>query len=79
MLEVDLEEPDEKIAQLIADQCSTSGKIVSVKIPRSPMPLALIEMASRMEALDLAWRFGGSTLGRAGVIYLGQKPQQAQT
>ena len=74
MLQVDLKETDQKLSQLITDQCSHCGKVVSVKIHRTTTPFALVEMNHHMRALELAGKFGGSTFGTSVLIHLEQKP-----
>lgn len=74
MLQVDLKESDEIIRQFVKDQCSPYGKVVSVEIHRAPTPFAIVQMATQMQAFELAGKFGGSTFGTSALIHLEQKP-----
>ena len=72
MLQVDLNDPDYQIAQFIKVSCLAFGRAKSVKIHRSPVPFALIEMLSREQTFELATRYGGSTFGTCALVHLGQ-------
>ena len=72
MLQVDLDDPDYEIAQYIKDICSPIGRVTSVKVHRSPVPFALLEMSRREQTYELAARFGGSTFGTCALIHLEQ-------
>ena len=74
MLQVDLQDPNEKIRQFVNDQCSKHGEVVSIEIHRAPNPFALVEMAHHLQTLELAGQFGGSAFGTAALIHLEQKP-----
>ena len=75
MLQVDLNVPDQTLAQTIKEQISTFGKVLSVNIHRLPSPFALIEMSQHVQTMELASRFGGSAFGTSALIHLAQKPQ----
>jgi hypothetical protein len=70
MLQVDLIDPDYQIAQFIKVSCLAFGRVKSVKVHRSPVPFALIEMASREQTMELAARFGGSNFGTCALVHL---------
>jgi hypothetical protein len=72
MLLVDLNDSDYQIAQFIKVSCLAFGRVKSVKIHRSPVPFALIEMSSREQTFELAARYGGSTFGTCALVHLGQ-------
>jgi hypothetical protein len=71
MLPVDLHDSDYQIAQFIKVSCLAFGRVKSVKIHRSPVPFALIEMLSREQTFELAARYGGSTFGTSALVHLG--------
>jgi hypothetical protein len=75
MLQVDLNDPDYQIAQFIKVSCLAFGRVKSVKIHRSPVAFALIEMAGREQTFELAARFGGSNFGTCALIHLEQRAQ----
>ena len=79
MLKVNLKGSDEKIAQLIKDQCAKHGKVVSVKFRRSPKPFAIVSMATPAQTLEMASEFGGSAHRNSALIHLKQKPWYAKT
>ncbi len=70
MLTLDLREPDEKLVALIAEVCRKYGSVRSVKMRRSQSPLALVEMATREEALELALNHAGAVVGAVTMIHL---------
>ena len=72
MLQVDLNDPDYQIAQSIKVICLAFGRVTSVKVHRSPVPFALIEMSTREQTFELAARFGGSTFGTCALVHLEQ-------
>jgi hypothetical protein len=73
MLEVNLTEPDYAIANYVAARCSGFGKVVSVKIHRSPKPFALVEMAHHLRTIALAGQYKASAFGNSVMIHLRQK------
>ena len=72
MLQVNLDEPDYQIAQVIKDICAATGRVASVRVHRTPVPFALIEMSRREHTYELAARFGGSTFGTCALVHLEQ-------
>ncbi len=72
MLQVDLQESDQQISRFITDQCARFGNVVSVKIVRSLVSFALVQMAHELQTFEVAGRFGGSVFGIAAVIHLEQ-------
>ena len=76
MLQVNLNVSDFEIAQLVKDICSAVGYVRSVKVHRTPVPFALIEMPRREQIYDLAARFGGSTFGTCALVHLEQTEQE---
>ena len=75
MLQVDLKQPDARLAEYIASCCSAIGRVLSVTIHRSPTAFALVEMGHHMPTLELAGQYGGSAFGTSVLIHLQQKPQ----
>ena len=73
MLQVDLKESDHQISQFITDQCVQFGKVESVKVVRSLVAFALVQMAHELQTFEVAGKFGGSVFGIAAVIHLEQK------
>ena len=73
MLKIDLTKSDREVAQEIMMHCSDFGSAVSVKIHRKPVPIALVEMATHQQTLELAAEFGGSVFGICILIHLEQK------
>lgn len=73
MLEVDLNAPDIKVGEFVAQSCAPFGKVASVKVHRTPSAFALVEMTTRDQTNELAARFGGSTFGTCALIHLQQK------
>jgi hypothetical protein len=74
MLQVDLNDGDEKIAQFITAQCFGLGEVVSVTVHRSPTPFAVVLMARLRSATEFKKQYGGSTFGNSVLIHLEQKP-----
>lgn len=72
MLHVDLGGSEYQIAHYIKDICAAIGQVKSVKVHRSPVAFALIEMTRREHTYEVASRFGGSTFGNCALIHLGQ-------
>jgi hypothetical protein len=70
MLHLDLNDLDYQIMQFIKDICRAIGRVKSVRVHRSPVPFALIEMASREQTFELAARFGGSYFGTCALVHL---------
>jgi hypothetical protein len=54
VLQVDLCEPDAKVADLITCQCAKHGTAASVKIFRAPVPFAIIGMGDAAQSVELA-------------------------
>ncbi len=73
MLQVDLGESDEQIAEYVKTQCFRFGPVMSVRIFRWSMPCALIEMAHGTPSAELAERYEGSAIGTSAFVYLVQK------
>ena len=73
MLEVDLNETDQRLAQVVQELVSTIGRVMSVDIHRHPSPFALVQMAQHMQTLELAAQYGGSAFGTSVLIHLAQK------
>jgi hypothetical protein len=73
MLEVDLEAPDQKVGQTVAESCAPFGRVTSVKVHRNPSAFALVEMTTREQTGDLAATYGGSAFGNCVLIHLQQK------
>ena len=73
MLHVDLKESDQQIGRFITDQCVQFGNVVSVRVVRSLVTFALVQMAHDLQTFEVAGRFGGSVFGIAAVIHLEQK------
>ena len=74
ILQVDLNLPDHQIERVVAEHCSALGRVISVKVHRSPSVFALIEMAKREQTYKLVSKFGGSTFGTSALIHLEQRP-----
>ena len=74
MLQVDLNQPDEKIAQFITTQCFGLGEVVSVTVHRSPTPFAVVLMARLRSTMALKKQYGASTFGNSVLVYLKQRP-----
>lgn len=75
MLQVDLNGPDYQIEQAIKEHCLGLGRVISIKIYRSPSAFALVEMSQSEETYELAAKFGGSTFGTCALIHLEQRPE----
>jgi len=75
MLQVDLNQSDQRLAQTIKEQISSFGRVVSVNIHRLPSPFALVEMTQHAQTLELAARFGGSAFGTSALIHLAPTTQ----
>lgn len=73
MMEVDLGAPDQRVGQFVAECCAQFGRVISVKVHRTPSPFALVEMTSRDQTHNLAATYGGSTFGTSVLIHLRQK------
>ena len=73
MLEVDLKQSDQQLSRIITDECVPSGNVISVKIVRSLVTFALVQMAHELQTFEVAGKFGGSVFGVAAVIHLEQK------
>jgi hypothetical protein len=72
MLEIDLKAPDQRVAQLVAENCTQFGRVASVKVHRAPSAFALVEMATREQTNALAATLGGSTFGNCVLVHLRQ-------
>jgi len=70
MLQVDLKQTAQELSRLITVRCSAFGKVKSVQIHRSPKPFALVEMATRYEALELAAHYERTAFGTCVLLYL---------
>ena len=73
MLQVDLRQSDLQLSRFITDQCVHYGNVVSVKIVRSLVTFALVQMAHELQTFEVAGHFGGSVFGIAAVIHLEQQ------
>ncbi len=74
MLQVDLREPDYKIAQYIKVRCSGFGAVVSVTIHRSPIPFALVLLAQWIVTQQVADLYVGVAVRNSVLIHLEQRP-----
>jgi hypothetical protein len=74
MLEVDLDATDMTLELAIAKACAAYGRVVSVKVHRTPSPFALVEMAQREQSYEVAANHGGSGFGTSALVHLVQKP-----
>jgi hypothetical protein len=72
-LKVDLKKTDRELSQYITTRCSDFGNVRSVTIHRDPTPFALVVMTNRMETLELAGQYGGSSFGGSALIHLEQE------
>ena len=72
MLEVDLKQSDQQLSRIITDECVPSGNVISVKIVRSLVTFALVQMAHELQTFEVAGKFGGSVFGIAAVVHLEQ-------
>lgn len=72
MLQVDLDAPDFEIEQSIRQDCSKIGRVRVITIHRSPIPFALIHMATSEQTYELTSRFGGSAFGTCALVHLKQ-------
>ena len=70
MLQVDLSQSAQELSRIITVRCSGFGTVKSVKIHRSPKPFALVEMATRFEALELAAYYERTSFGTCVLLYL---------
>lgn len=70
MLQADLNAHDYHVTRAVGESCARFGSIVSVRVHRKPAPFALIEMANREHAFELAFQFGGSMFGNSVLIHL---------
>jgi len=75
VLQVDLKKADRELVPVITEHFSQYGRVMSVRIHRSPTPFVLVEMTSHMETMELAAQYGGSTFGTSALIHLEQEPQ----
>lgn len=75
MLQIDLKASDQQISQIITDQCVQFGNVISVKVVRSLVTFALVQMAHELQTFEVAAKFSGSVFGIAAVIHLEQTPQ----
>ena len=73
MLEVDLKAADQRVAQLVAENCAQFGRVASVKVHRAPSAFALVEMTTREQTNALASTFGSSTFGNCVLVHLREK------
>lgn len=73
MLAVDLKATDQKVQQIIAEKCARFGRVNSVKVHRTPSAFALVQMATRDQAFELAASYGGSVFGSCALIHLEHK------
>jgi hypothetical protein len=73
MLAVDLKATDQKVQQIIAEKCAKFGRVSSVKVHRTPSAFALVQMATRDQAFELAATYGGSVFGNCALIHLEHK------
>ena len=78
MFEVDLKQTDQQISRIIADECVQFGNVISVKVVRSLVTFALVQMAHELQTFEVAGKFGGSVFGVAAVIHLEQQDGQAK-
>jgi hypothetical protein len=69
-LQINLNDPDYLIEQVITKNCVGVGRVISVRVHRSPSAFALIEMSKRDQTYELASRFGGSVFGTHALIHL---------
>ncbi len=69
-MKVDLRQTDEQVAEVVKDRLSRYGKVVSIKLRRNQTPLAMVEMARREDALELAAQEGGTVIGSVATIRL---------
>ena len=70
MLQVDLYDSDYRIARTVGEVCGRFGRVSMVRVHRKPHAFALVDMASREQALELSFRFGGSTFGNCALVHL---------
>jgi hypothetical protein len=73
LLQIDLTQPDPELRLNIKAQCSDFGFVKSVKIHHDPNPVALVEMATYDQTVELAEEYGGSVSGAAALIHLEQE------
>jgi hypothetical protein len=69
-LQVDVHKSDQELSRDITARCSGFGSVKSVQLHRSPKLFALVEMANRNQALELATQYGGSTFGSCVLVHL---------
>ena len=72
MLPIDLARSDRELVQEITMHCAGFGSAVSVKTHRTPVPIALVEMATHEQTLELAAEYSGSVFGICVLIHLEQ-------
>jgi hypothetical protein len=70
MLAADLNAHDYHVARAVTQACAHYGRVASVRVHRKPEPFALVEMADREHAYELAFRLGGSMFGNCVLIHL---------
>ena len=70
MLQADLNAHDYRVAGAVGEACAQFGLVASVRVHRQPEPFALIEMANREHAYELAFQFGGSMFGNCVLVHL---------
>lgn len=74
MLEVDLDATDQRIGQIIAENCTKFGRVTAVNIHRTPSAFVLVEMTTRDETNEVAATYGGSAFGNCALIHLEHRP-----
>ena len=67
MLKADLNDHDYYVVRAVSLASARFGAVKSVRVHRKPAPFALVEMASREQAFELAAQFGGSIFGPTGL------------
>lgn len=70
MLIADLNAHDYHVVRAVSEACARFGRISSVRVHRNPEPFALVEMADRAHAYELAFQLGGSMFGNCVLIHL---------
>ncbi len=70
MLKADLNDHDYYVVRAVSLASARFGAVKSVRVHRKPAPFALVEMASREQAYELAAQFGGSMFGASVLVHL---------
>ncbi len=70
MLKVDLKLGTEELSGFISVRCSSFGNVKSVQIHLDAKPFAIVEMATRIEALQLGAFFERTIFGNCVLLYL---------